>query len=158
SGLVRSVEGDETGEDNTYSYSGDDLVANAGPEGEAKYEYDAEGRMTKVTLPNGTTATIKYEPTFHGVSSVTVDPTGAEPAKTTHFSCSQEPLRTTVEPEGAPFVNYDIGADGSVVQSSNVVKPPDFEPFNGSLYSGRETASPIEPGVQSLKVPAHSEE
>src|SRR5262249_53018353 len=50
------------------------------------------------------------------------------------------------------------GADGSVVQSSNVVKPPDFEALSGSLYSGRETVSPIEPGVQNLKVPAHSEQ
>jgi YD repeat-containing protein len=57
SGLVTSVAGKGAGE-NTYAYSGDDLIANKGPEGETKFKYDGEGRMVRVELPNGTVANV----------------------------------------------------------------------------------------------------
>ncbi|MGV1047938.1 MAG: 6-bladed beta-propeller [Solirubrobacterales bacterium] len=156
SGLVSSVDGAGAGE-NDYDYSGDDLVSHDGPEGEARFEYDAGGRMSKVMLPNGTFATIKYDATYHRAIAVTVDPEGAEPAKTTNFSYSLEPRRTSVEPQSAPVVTYDIGVDGSVLKSSNVVKPPELIP-SGTLWVNRETAAPIATGLHNLEIQAHSQE
>ena len=157
SGLVSSVEGEEAGK-TTYSYSGDDLAAANGPAGETKFETEAGERLKGVELPNGTKATIKYEPTYHRVSSVTVDPAGAEPAKTTYFEYSNEPRRTIVTPPSSPVVTYDFAADGSLFKWWNVVKPPEIESLAGSLYEKRETPTAIETGLHNLEVLTHSEE
>jgi sugar lactone lactonase YvrE len=156
SGLVTSVQGAGAGT-NSYTYSGSSLASHSGPEGETKFESDAGGRITKITLPNGTFATIKYDATYRRATSVTVDPAGAEPAKTTNFTYQLEPLKTTVEPQGAPFVNYEIGTDGSVARWSNVVKPPELVP-SGTLWFFRETPAPIATGLHNLEIQAHSEE
>lgn len=153
-GLVRSVEGDQSGE-STYSFSGDDLVSHDGPQGETKYEYDSGGRMTKVELPNGTKAEIKYEPTYHRVSSVAVTPAGGSP-KTTTFSYTESPHRTTVTQPGSPTVTYDIGIDGSVLEWWNAVKPPEIDPLGGSLAAAREELGKLSQGVQNLEVQALS--
>ncbi len=157
SGLVSSVEGEDAGK-TTYAYSTDDLTAAKGPEGETKYETDSGERLTMVQLPNGTKATIKYEPTYHRVSAVTVDPAGAEPAKTTYFEYSNEPRRTIVTPPSSPVVTYDFAADGSLLKWWNAVKPPEIESMAGSLYEKRETQTAIETGLHNLEVLAHSEE
>ena len=155
SGLVSEVTGPEAGKD-TYSYNGDDLTAQKGPAGETKYTYDSAGRMTKVQLPNGNYATITYNTTYGRVSSVTTVIGGI--SKKTSFTYSDEPRRTEVIPPGAPVVTYDIGADGSVLRWWNAVKPPEFHDLAGSLYAGRETATPISPGDQNLVVEGYSEE
>jgi YD repeat-containing protein len=154
-GLVTSVEGQEAGT-HTYAHSGQLLTATGGPEGETKYEYDAAGRMTKVTLPNGTWGSIAYGATYGRVSKVTVDPAGSEPAKSTFFSYSDEPRRTTVTREDAPTVVYDIGEDGSVLSWQNVEKPPVFDNLGGNLYFFKEKEVPS--GAQPLDIQAHADE
>jgi sugar lactone lactonase YvrE len=156
-GLVSSVEGEEAGQ-NTYAYSSVNLTSNSGPDGETHYEYNTSGFLKSVQLANGTVAAIGYNPTFGRVSSVTVDPAGAEPAKTTAFTYSDEPRRTTVTPPDSPVVTYDIGADGSVLKWSNALKAPEFTDRAGGLYVNRETPSPISAGDQNLLIQAHSEE
>jgi YD repeat-containing protein len=155
SGLVSSVEGDEAGV-NTYAHAGELLTANKGPDGETKYTYDSAGRMTKVTLPNGTWGEITYNVTSGRVSKVRVDPAGAAPAQSTTFSYSDEPRRTTVTPEGAPIVTYDIGADGSVLKWQNTKKPPTFTNISGSLYANKGKL--LNTGVHNLIVQANSAE
>ncbi len=156
-GVVSSVEGEEAGV-NTYGHTGTLLTSYGGSQGETSYVYDAAGRMTKVTLPNGTWGSIAYEPTYGRVTKVTVDPAGSEPAKTTFFSYSEAPRRTTVTPEGAPTVVYDIGPDGSVLKWQNVKKPPIFDNIYGSLYFYKETAAPIPTGAHVLDIQAHADE
>lgn len=155
-GLVDAVEGEEAGA-HSYAHSGDDLVSHDGPAGETTYEYDTAGRMTRVQLPNGTQGTIAYQSDGR-VKSVTVDPAGAAPAKTTNFEYSDEPRFTRVVPEGERAVTYDIGADGSVLKSSNAAEPPKFTDLAGSLYVERETPNPIPVGDKSLLVEARSPE
>jgi tripartite motif-containing protein 71 len=156
-GLVSSVEGEEAGK-NTYAYTGDDLTTQKGPAGETKYAYDASGRMTKVTLANGTWGEITYNTTYGRVSKVTVDPAGAAPAKTTYFTYSDEPRRTEVAPTEAPTVTYDIGEDGSILRSYNTKKAPEFNKLSGLLYAERETANPISTGDKTLEVEGYSAE
>ncbi len=154
--LVSGLDGEEAGQ-HSYAHVGDDLVAHNGPQGETKYEYDSSGRLKKVTLANGTTASIAYNVTYGRVSSVAVKAAGASSAKTTYFAYTDEPRRTTVTPPGAPVITYDFGDDGSLLKSSNAKVPPDFDFLAGSLYEGRETANPISPGDHNLSVQAHSE-
>ena len=155
-GLVESLEGEEAGSF-TYEHSGALLTGVEGPPGDTAYEYDGAGRMTKVTLPNGTWGSITYEATYGRVKSVTVAVNGSN-AKTTYFTYSDEPRRTTVTPPGSPVTTYDIGEDGSVFKWWNVVAPPDFDDMAGTLYANRETASPISVGDHNLVTQAHSEE
>jgi YD repeat-containing protein len=157
-GLVTTVKGEEAGTQ-TYKYSGDLPIANKGPEGETKYEYDTEGRLKKVTLPNGTVGKATYNTTYGRVSTVTVDPAGSAPAKTTHFAfATTEPRRTTVTPPDGPVVTYDIGEDGSVLKWWNASEPPKFEDLSGGLYFEKGTEKPMAAGDKTLHVLAHSNE
>jgi tripartite motif-containing protein 71 len=155
--LVTELSGEEAGE-HDYEHTGDLLTAHEGPAGETTYEYDGAGRMTKVTLPNGTWGQVTYNATYGWVTKVTVDPAGSEPAKSTSFAYSSEPRRTTVTPEKDPVVTYDIGEDGSILKWQNVVKPPSFDNLSGSLYVGRENPTPINVGVHNLGIQAYSAE
>jgi YD repeat-containing protein len=155
-GLVTEVAGAAAGT-HEYSHSGDDLTAHDGPEGETKYEYDGAGKMTKVTLPNGTWGEIAYYPDAR-VKSVTVQAAGSPSPKTTEFEYQEEPRRTTVVPPDAPHVTYDIGEDGSVFKWWNTLSPPTIEPLLGNLYGSRETADPVAPGVYYLTARAWSAE
>jgi tripartite motif-containing protein 71 len=154
SGLISSVEGEEAGV-NTYAHTGELLTANEGPDGETKYEYDAEGRLKKVALPNGTWGSITYNTTSR-VSKVTVFDATSETTKSTNFAYNDEPRRTTVTPEYGEIVTYDIGEDGSVVKSQNTNKPPTIENISGTLYANR--GKEVKSGVQNLKVKASSPE
>jgi tripartite motif-containing protein 71 len=154
-GLVTDVTGNAAGS-HSYEHTGDNLMAHDGPDGETEYEYDAAGRMTKVTLPNGTWGEIKYFSDGR-VESVTVDPAGEEPAKTTNFEYSDKPRRTFVEVPGEPNVTYDIGADGSVLKWWNTAQPPEIDDLAGSLYAAREKSG-IEPGTYNLEAYAYSPE
>jgi YD repeat-containing protein len=159
SGLVDSVEGEEAGQ-TTYTHEADSLVAVDGPEGETEYEYDSNERLTKVTLPNGSWGKIAYSEVDGRVKSVTVDPAGEGPAKTTYFTYQDSPSRrTTVSPEGEPATVYDIAPDGSVLKSWNALKAPEIE-VSGSLYEqrGELHPEPIAIGDHDLVVKAHSEE
>ncbi len=136
-GLVSSVAGDAAGT-HTYVHSGDDLTAEIGPGGESKYQYDATGRMTKVTLANGTWGSIAYSPDGR-VQSVTVDPAGTAPAKKTDFEYQDAPSRrTTVIPSDAPHITYDIGEDGGVFKWWDTAAPPTIEPLMGTLFDAKE--------------------
>ncbi len=158
SGLVDSVEGEEAGQV-TYDHEADLLTAVDGPDGETDYDYDSAKRLTKVTLPNGTWGQVAYDEADGRVKSVTVDPAGEEPAKTTYFAYQDSPSRrTTVGPEGDPATVYDIVADGSVLKWWNAQKPPEIETLSGGLYQNKETAKAIEPGDYELKIKAHSTE
>ncbi len=156
-GLVSSVEGKEAGT-NTYTHTGALLTANKGPDGEAKYEYDPTSkRMTKVTLPNTTWASIAYEPTYGRVSKVTVFDAVAKTTKSTFFSYVDNPSRTTtVTPEGAQAVVYTIGPNGDVVESRNVKKPPIFDNVGGTLANYWEKEAP--PGELTFDIQAHADE
>jgi len=153
-GLVASLEGVQAGE-HTYEHDGELLSAHEGPEGETAYEYDEAGRMTKVTLANDTWAEIAYDETYGRVKSVTVDPAGEEPAKTTHFEFSDEPRRTIVTPPGEPVVTYDIGPDGSILKWWNAIVPPEIH-LTGSIDFNKETQSPISTGLHNLVINAYS--
>ncbi|MDQ3724422.1 MAG: DUF6531 domain-containing protein [Actinomycetota bacterium] len=134
-GLVSAVESDEAG-DTTYAYNAGKLAAVGGQDGQTKYAYDASGRLSSVTLPNGTTATIVYDGTSRA-ASVTVDPAGSELARTTKFSYAAEPRRTTVWGGGNPEITYDIGEDGSVLKWAYTETPPTIASISGSLWSNR---------------------
>ena len=157
-GLVDSVEGEEAGAVD-YSHSGQLLSAVSGPGGETTYAYDSAGRMTKVTLPNGTYGEIAYEAAYGRVKSVTVAVGGNNP-KTTYFEYSDEPRRTVVTPADTPVTTYDFGADGSLLKWSNGKEPPTFDDIGGTLYdpANRETAAPIAAGDYNLVIQPHSEE
>ncbi len=158
SSLVDSVEGDEAGQI-AYEHEDELLTAVNGPTGETAYEYDSNERMTKVTLPTGTWGQVAYSETDGRVKSVTVDPAGEEPAKTTYFVYQDSPSRrTTVSPEGDPATIYDIGADGSVLRWWNTPTPPELETLSGSLYQNKETPQAITPGDYALSITAHSAE
>ena len=133
SGVVTKVESEEAG-DTSYGYETGKLKTIGGVDGETKYGYDASGRMTSVTLPNGTIATITYDSTSRA-TSVKVDPAGPETAKTTNFAYSAEPRRTTVWGGGNPEIIYDIGEDGSVFKWSYAEAPPTIASISGSLWS-----------------------
>jgi tripartite motif-containing protein 71 len=152
-GLITSVEGNAAGE-HSYQHEGELLVSHNGPDGETSYDYDEAGRMTKVTLPNGSWGQIAYHADGR-VKSVTVAPEGAS-AKVTYFSYSDEPRSTTITPEGESAVHYNIGADGSVLKWQNVKSPPVFDAIYGSLYFNEGKEAP--PGAHVLDVQAHSEE
>jgi YD repeat-containing protein len=157
-GLVEAVEGDDVGT-LSYEHSGDLLTAVSDPEGETAYEYNEAGRMTKVTLPNGTYAEITYEAAYGRVKSVTVAPDGGG-SETTTFTYSDDPRKTTVVTATAPAVTYQISEDGSVFKWQNALQPPEFEDIAGTLYDveNRETADPIAVGEHNLSVQAYSEE
>jgi YD repeat-containing protein len=151
SGLVSKVSGNAAGT-HTYAHVGDDLTAHKGPAGETKYEYDASGRMTKVTLPNGTWGSIAYQAEAR-VKSVTVDPAGTEGAKTTTFEYTDSPTRRTkVVISGAPDVTYDIGDDGSVLKWWNTAQPPTFDDLSGTLYENRNKEGGLLPGDHYLDI------
>jgi tripartite motif-containing protein 71 len=152
--LIATVEGTEAGA-HSYEHAGDDLVAHSGPEGETKYEYNSAGLMTKVELPNGTMATMTYDSLSSRVKTVTVDPSGAEPAKTTYFSYEDAKLKATVEREGAPKVDYYFNELGAVFRMWHASEPPEVV-LSGSLWVNRESPSPIHTGLHNLEVQAES--
>ncbi|MFL5900580.1 MAG: DUF6531 domain-containing protein [Solirubrobacterales bacterium] len=157
-GLVESVEGEQAGK-TTYEHKGELLTAVDGPQGGTEYEYDSKGRLTKVTLPNGTWGKVAYGEFDGRVKSVTVDPAGSEPAKTTYFTYQDSPSRrTTVSPESEKATIYDIAADGSVLKWWNTKVPPEIENLSGSLYANKETAEAVEPGDYELLIQAYSAE
>jgi len=159
-GLVTSVEGEEAGE-HSYDHSGDDLVAYDGPEGETKYQYDGNGQLTKVTLPNGTVGTVAYFADKR-VKSVTVDPAGSDPAKTTGFEYSDEPRRTVVVPPDAEVMTYELGGwdidddAGGIFRWWDVTTTPHLVDAEGTLFAFKETEAPISIGDHNLAVETRS--
>jgi YD repeat-containing protein len=155
-GLVASVAGAEAGT-HEYAHEGDLLVAHDGPEGETVYEYDAEDRLSKVTLPNGTWAEIDYEATVARVQEVRVSIEGGA-VKTTTFEYEDDPQRRTkVIPSDAPHLVYDIGDDGSVLKWWNVKEPPELD-LGGALYDNREKDGFFWEGARKLEADAESAE
>jgi YD repeat-containing protein len=132
-GQVTGVDSEEAG-DTDYEYTSGKLSSVKAPDGQTQYVYDASGRMTKVTLPNGTYAEIVYDSTSRAIS-VKVDPAGPEVAQTTKFSYSAEPRRTIVWGGGNPEITYDIGEDGSVFKWQWAETPPAIASISGSLWS-----------------------
>jgi tripartite motif-containing protein 71 len=157
-GLVSKVSGNAAGT-HTYTHVGDDLTAHKGPAGETKYEYDSSGRMTKVTLPNGTWGSITYQ-TDSRVKSVTVKLDGWASSKTTTFEYQDGPpqRRTVVDPPDAPVVTYDIGGDGSVLKWWNSSQPPTIDFISGTLWDHREKDDDLWAGDHLLDVQAFSAE
>ena len=156
-GLITSLEGNAAGE-HSYEHNGNFLTSHDGPQGETVYEKDSAGRLSKVTLPNGTWGSIAYYSDGR-VKSVTVDPAGSAPAKKTEFEYTDAPTRRTVViPPDAPHVTYDIGEDGSVLRWWNALQPPTFDDLAGSLYENKEEEGAIWAGDHYLDVQAHSEE
>jgi YD repeat-containing protein len=141
-GLVGSVEGKEAGT-TTLSYESGKLTAVQGMKGKAEYGYDSSKRLTSIKLPNGTTASIEYD-SLSRATAVTVDPAGSEGAKTTHFWYGDEPRETRVWGGGNPEIIYNIGEDGSVFKWHYAETPPKIESITGSLWSNRNSTTPIE--------------
>ena len=148
-GLVTSVVGAQAGSHH-YGHSGELLTTDEGPEGTTRYEYEAAtGRLTKVTLPNGTAASIKYDPATARATTVTVTPAGGTPKSTT-FSYKQETgvrekegkleevagesRETAVEPEGEKRTFYLFDNAGDMLRYWNVQKVPTFRSLTGSIY------------------------
>jgi tripartite motif-containing protein 71 len=139
----------------TYSYASGKLTAAKDAEGETKYEYDASGRITKVTLPNGTWASIAYD-SIGRATKVVVKPAG-ESEKTTNFKYEQEPRRTYVWGDANPEVIYYIGEDGSVLRWENAATSPTIASITGSLWGHRNDPNPVENKDQTLLVTAESQ-
>ncbi len=133
SNKVAEVESVEAG-DTIYAYVASRMTAASGSAGETKYTYDGSERLTSVTLPNGTTATVTYDETSRA-TSVKVDPAGPETAKTTNFGYQAEPRRTTVWGGGNPEITYDIADDGSVLKWAWAETPPTIASIAGSLWA-----------------------
>lgn len=156
-GLISAVSGEEAGS-HTYAHEGELLTAHEGPQGETSYEYDDEGNLTKVTLPNGTWGEVEYDNTYGRVKSVTVDPAGEDPAVTTQFYFTDAPeRRTKVVPSNAPYTVYEIGEDGSVLKWWNTEEPPTFL-LAGTLADVTDPSEPLSYGDQTLEVQAFSPE
>jgi streptogramin lyase len=154
-GLVSSVSGNAAGE-HDYAHEGDLLVSHDGPDGETDYDYD-EGRLSKITLPNGTWAGIDYEATVGRVEEVRISIEGG-PVKVTEFEYTDLPVRSTkVIPPDAPHIVYDIGDDGSVLKWWNVKKPPELD-LGGALYDNREEDGFFWEGARVLEADAESAE
>jgi len=156
-GLVNVVEGEEAGL-HLYAHSGDLLTAHGSAEGTTQYAYDGNGRMTKVTLPNGTYGEIAYEASYGRVISVAVAIEGKNP-QTTYFTYEDQPQRrTTVTAPGIPVTTYEFAADGSMLKWWNTKEPPKLDDVGGTLHdkANRETATPIQPGLYNLTVQAFS--
>ncbi len=154
-GLIVGVSGNAAGE-HTYEHEDDALVSHDGPEGETTYEQDGSGRMTKVTLPNGTWAEVEYD-AYGRVKSVEVAPEGSN-AKTTYFEYKDtDPRRTTVIPPDDQHLVYDIGIDGSVLKWWNKELPPELK-LAGTLYDHKEKPEPIWNGDHWLESQAKSKE
>jgi sugar lactone lactonase YvrE len=155
-GLISALEGEEAGE-HSYEHEGDFLVSHDGPDGETLYEKNAAGLLSKVTLPNGTWAQVEYF-ADNRVKSVTVKPAG-EASKTTTFEYQDAaPRRTVVDPPDAPYVTYEIAADGSVLKWWNTPQPPTFDFLAGTLWDHREEENGLWPGDHVLDVQAFSAE
>lgn len=141
--LVASVAGNAAGT-HSYEHEGDFLTSYEGPEGETLYEKNAAGLLSKVTLPNGTWAKIKYL-ADNRVQSVEVKLAGEASSKTTNFHYEDgPPRRSIVTPPGKPQITYDIAADGSVFKWWHKDSPPEIIALNGSLgfdKNGTEVAA-----------------
>jgi streptogramin lyase len=133
-GLVEAVSGEEAGAID-YDHQGELLTAVDGPNGETAYEYK-NGRLSKVTLSNGTYGSIAYFADGR-VESVTIAPGGTN-AKTTRFAYTDTGQRKTeVEVPGAPNAIYEIGDDGSLLKWWNKAQPPKLILW-GNLYDQKE--------------------
>jgi YD repeat-containing protein len=152
SGLVASASA--AAGSSSYAYTSGMLTSAQSPEGKTTYEYDASGRLTKIKLPNETTATIAYEATYSRVTSIKVDPAGPEGVQTTTFTYSDNPRETTVTPPGVPAISYKIGADGGVFKWQAVKQPPAFDQIAGTLWEKRNTTAPIPAGDQTFNATA----
>lgn len=161
-GLISALEGEEAGE-HSYEHEGDFLVSHDGPNGETLYEKNAAGLLSKVTLPNGTWASIEYF-VDNRVKSVTVKLAGEPSSKKTTFEYQDTPYqdsqqrRTIVDPPDAPYVTYEIGADGSVFKWWNKPQPPTFDFLAGTLWDHKEEENGLWAGDHLLEVQAFSAE
>ena len=153
SGLTSSVSsGSDTA---TYSYASGNLTAAKDPEGETKYERDTSNRITKITLPNGTWAKVTYDE-FGRALTVTVKPTGGT-EKTTSFWYSETSRESKVWGGGEPEIIYSFGEDGSLVKWWYAKVSPTLEGFEGSLWSNRNSPTPIENKNHYFAVTAKSQ-
>jgi YD repeat-containing protein len=139
----------------TYSYTSGKLTTSNDSEGETKYEYDAGNRIKKITLPNGTWASVTYDSTGRA-TKVIVKPAGGT-EKTTNFKYEQEPRRTYVWGNEDPEVIYYFGEDGSLLKWENAATPPTIASITGSLWGHRNDPNPIENKDQTLFVTAESQ-
>jgi YD repeat-containing protein len=152
SGLVASTSG--AAGSSSYAYTSGQLTSAQSPEGKTTYEYDSGGRLTKIKLPNETTATIAYEATYSRVTSVKVDPAGPEGVQTTSFAYTDNPRETSVTPPAVPAISYKIGADGGVFKWQAVKQPPAFDQIGGTLWEKRNTTTPVPAGDQTFSATA----
>jgi hypothetical protein len=146
-GLVTSVVGTEAGSHH-YGHTGELLTSDEGPEGTTRYEYESN-RLKKITLPNGTTASIVYD-NVGRATEVTVDPAGTPGPKWTKFRYFQEVStevaknhglepgsgEVEVEPETGARTFYAIDTAGDVVKSWNVEVAPIIFSEEGTLTQG----------------------
>ena len=157
-GLVTSVSGNAAGT-HTYTHDGDFLTSHDGPDGEVLYAKDTAGRLSEVTLPDGTWASVTYF-ADNRVKSVTLKLAGWVSSKTTTFEYQDGPpqRRTVVDPPDAPVVTYDIAPDGSVLKWWNSAQPPTIDFISGTLWDHKEKDDDLWAGDHLLDVQAFSAE
>jgi tripartite motif-containing protein 71 len=169
-GLVSTVVGPESG-NHHYVHSGELLTSDEGPGGTTKYEYEAPARLKKVTLPNGTVATVKYE-AMGRATEVVVDPAGEAGPKWTKFTYLQEIAKTvaenhkvplgsrevTVEPQEGDRTFYAIDAAGDVLKSWNVEVAPSIFGENGTLTQASKEKAIDGNDTQELEIKAFAPE
>lgn len=139
----------------TYTYASGNLTAEKDSEGEVKFERDESNRITKITLPNGTWAKLTYDTTGRA-TKVIVKPAGGT-EQTTNFKYVTSPRTTYVWGTNTPEVVYYFGEDGGLLITENTVSPPVFESLGGSLWSGRNSTTPLENKDQLLYAVATSQ-
>ena len=156
-GFVSKVSSNAAGT-HTYTHVGEYLTAHKGPAGEVVYAKDASGRLSKVTLPNGTWASVAYF-ADNRVKSVTLKQAAWVSSKTTTFEYQDAPQRRSiVDPPDAPVITYEIGADGSVLKWWNSAQPPTIDFVAGTLWSNKEKDDALWAGDHLLTVQAFSAE
>ncbi|MGN6254253.1 MAG: DUF6531 domain-containing protein [Solirubrobacterales bacterium] len=151
SGLATSV-ASETAGTTTYSYESGNLTAKKNAEGETKFTRDANNRISKIELPNGTWATVEYDSIGRAIKVVVKPAGGTE--QTTHFSYGTEPHETRVWSTEHPEVIYSINNEGAVFKWQYAEGPPVIESITGSLWENRGKELPNQD--QTLSVTASS--
>lgn len=143
-----------SGENASFTYSGNKLMSATSSESQANFEYDASNRLKKVVLPNNTTAEVTYD-SYSRVIAVSVKPEGGTEKKT-HFFYREEPREAIVWGGGNPEIIYNFGPDGSLVKWAYAETPPKLVNPRGSLFAHLNDTSPVENKTQTYFVNAES--
>ncbi len=144
SGRVREID-DPASVHRYYRYDAGRLVAYEAPEGTTTYAYDAAGRLSLLTRPDGSAIETTYAADGR-VLTLSVRPVGA-PVSSWVLSYSG-PTSTLTRPDATQTV-FTGDSLGLAVLTQTPASAPDIT-LAGSLYAARDTV--LAPGVHELEI------